>query len=215
MADRPEGDLPQGEIVSIRQGLGRCHHDRLPGVDPQRVEVFHVADADAVVGMVTDDLVLHLLPARQILLDEHLGRGREGLRGHAAELRLVPGDSRSTAAEREAGAHHHRIPDPASDPQRRDRVARRPAARNLEADRTQVAREEGAVFRPLDGRDRAPKHPDAVPPQDALAVQSQAAVERRLTAERQQDAVRTPLGDHPRDEPRLDGEQEDPIRESG
>ena len=35
------------------------------GVDAEGVEVFHVADGDAVVGAVPDDLVFQLLPARR------------------------------------------------------------------------------------------------------------------------------------------------------
>ena len=56
----------------VRQGLGRCYYDTVAGMDPYRVEVFHIADGDAVVIAVTHDLVLDFLPASHTALDEHL-----------------------------------------------------------------------------------------------------------------------------------------------
>ena len=47
-----------------------------------------------------------------------------------------------------------------------------------------------AVFRPLNGVDRSTQYLDAVLLEHAAATQSDAAVEARLTAECQQDAVR-------------------------
>ena len=41
-------------------------------MDSHRVEVLHVADGDAGVAEVAHDLVLDLLPAREVLLDQHL-----------------------------------------------------------------------------------------------------------------------------------------------
>ncbi|MCK7481323.1 MAG: hypothetical protein M0C28_32155 [Candidatus Moduliflexus flocculans] len=46
---------------------------------PMRVEVFHVADGDAVVVLVADDFVFDLFPAVEVFLDQDLGGGGEGL----------------------------------------------------------------------------------------------------------------------------------------
>ena len=60
-------------VFRIGQRLGRCNHDALPGVDTQGVEVFHVANRDAVIEPVADHLILHLFPALQRFLDKDLG----------------------------------------------------------------------------------------------------------------------------------------------
>ena len=75
--------------------------------------------------------------------------------------------------------------------------------------------EAGPVLGALDGGDRASEDPDAVASQDPPPVKGEAAVEGRLPAEGQQDAIRTPLRDDPGDEPRLDRQQEDPVRQAG
>ena len=56
----------------VVERLGGRHDDGLAGVDAHRVEVLHGADGDAVVLGVPDDLDLDLLPAGQVLLDQHL-----------------------------------------------------------------------------------------------------------------------------------------------
>jgi hypothetical protein len=55
-------------------------------VNTEGVEVLHVANSDTVVGSVTDDFVLNLLPALERLLDQNLGGEREGARRQIAEL---------------------------------------------------------------------------------------------------------------------------------
>ena len=72
MAHDLDRDLAEHVVLAVRQCLARRDDDALAGVDPHRIEVLHVADGDAVVEAVADDLVLDLLPAFQILLDQHL-----------------------------------------------------------------------------------------------------------------------------------------------
>jgi hypothetical protein len=55
-------------------------------VDAHRVEVLHVADGDAVVARVAHDLVLDLLPAREVLLHEDLRVYSEGFSERFVEL---------------------------------------------------------------------------------------------------------------------------------
>ena len=79
-------ELTQKMVVVIREGLRGSHHDALAGVYAQRVEVLHVADGDAVVEAVAHHLVLHLFPAFERLLHQHLRREREGLLGESHKL---------------------------------------------------------------------------------------------------------------------------------
>mmetsp|Transcript_8149 Transcript_8149/g.18901 ORF Transcript_8149/g.18901 Transcript_8149/m.18901 type:complete len:259 (-) Transcript_8149:1998-2774(-) len=64
-------------VVVVVQRLRGRHHDRLARVDPEGVEVLHVADSDAVAKRVAHNLVLDLLPPAQRLLNQHLWGLRE------------------------------------------------------------------------------------------------------------------------------------------
>lgn len=44
-----------------------------PCAGPHRIEIFHVADRQRLVGAVADDFVFELFPAEQELLDQDLG----------------------------------------------------------------------------------------------------------------------------------------------
>ena len=79
MADGLDRDLAQAVVLGVGQGLRWGDDDALPGVDPHRVEILHVADRDAVVHGVADDFVFDFLPALEIFLDEDLGGVSEGL----------------------------------------------------------------------------------------------------------------------------------------
>ena len=70
--DNVDGESAEELVLLVVQGLSRRDDDRLAGVNAHRVEVLHVADGDAVVLLIADDLVLDLLPAAQIFLDKDL-----------------------------------------------------------------------------------------------------------------------------------------------
>ena len=103
-----------------RQRLRRRDDDRLAGVDPQRIEVLHVADGDAVVARVAHDFVLDLLPAAQALLDQHL-RHAAGEGAPQRARRARPRSRRCRCPCRRARSR--RAASPAS--RSRDRRARR------------------------------------------------------------------------------------------
>merc|ERR1711871_1872279 len=87
------------EVLAVRQRLGRSDEDRIAGVHAQRVEVLHITNRDAIISNVADDLVLDLLPAPQVLVDEDLVRRRgaplEGPHGEVPQLRIIFRKSRS------------------------------------------------------------------------------------------------------------------------
>ncbi len=115
-AERPddvEGRCAQALVNGIRQRLDGGHDDRIAGVDTQRIDVLHGADRDARVRRVSHDLVLDLLPARQVALDHDLPDGAQAkARAHALVERLTAGhDATAGPAQREGGAHDGRQPD--------------------------------------------------------------------------------------------------------
>src|SRR5688572_12573768 len=75
-------------------------------MDAHGVDVLYGADDDDVVGEVTHDLQLELLPACDALLDEGrvYGAGVESVDDGAAEFGVVAGRGTSLAAQGEAGA---------------------------------------------------------------------------------------------------------------
>mmetsp|Transcript_59704 Transcript_59704/g.176908 ORF Transcript_59704/g.176908 Transcript_59704/m.176908 type:complete len:576 (+) Transcript_59704:1946-3673(+) len=102
-----DGRLSEHEIFPIRESLGGRHHDGISRVDTQRVEILHVAHRDAIVGGITDYLVLQFLPSPQILIDENLTGGSKRLGGQFAEFLLVVGESRSQSSKGKGGTYQH------------------------------------------------------------------------------------------------------------
>ena len=99
MAHGADRDLPQGVILAIGQRLARRDDDAFPRMDAHRVEVFHVADRDAVVEPVSHDLVLDFLPADEGLLDQYLRTVRERLGDPLAELPVIGAKAGTEAAQ--------------------------------------------------------------------------------------------------------------------
>ena len=69
MSDHLDRNLAKQVIFLIRQGLTRRHDDTLARVDAHRIEIFHIADGDAVVVVVANDFIFDFFPAGQIFLN--------------------------------------------------------------------------------------------------------------------------------------------------
>ena len=191
----------------IGKRLRRGDHDALAGMDAERVEILHVADRYAVVGTVPDNLVFDFLPAAQRLLDEHLRGERERLAGNFLELLLVIAESGPETAQRVGGADDYRISDLARSRLGLIEVAGRVRAYCLDPDLVQPLDKELPVLGVYDGLDRRSEHLHPVFFQHSRLVQLDAAVERSLTSEREQYALRTLLFNDFGDEFRSDGEE--------
>ena len=59
-------------VFLIPQRLGGRHHDAVPGMHPYGVDIFHVADGDAVACAIAHHLILDFLPARNTALHKNL-----------------------------------------------------------------------------------------------------------------------------------------------
>ena len=58
-----QGGASEHLVFLVAQGLGRGDNDTVAGMHAYRIDVFHVADSDAVSGAVTHYLVFDFLPA--------------------------------------------------------------------------------------------------------------------------------------------------------
>ena len=176
-------------------------------MDAHRINVFHIADSDAIVRAVAHHLVLDLFPADERLLDENLPNGACGdsALDDAQEFGFRVGDAAAGAAERIGGADDERQPDVVHDAARvLDRLHDSGRRRGF-ADFDEQVAEQLAVFGAADGIERRAEQPDAVAVENAGVGELDGEIQSRLPAERGQNAVR-PL---PRDNAlqRLDSER--------
>ena len=105
-----ERRLAQLLVRGVGQRLLRRDRPRVAGVHAHRVEVLDRADDDGVARTVDHHLELVLLPAGEVLLDEHLpdrARG-EPAGDRVGELGLRQRDPAAGAAECERGPHDRR-----------------------------------------------------------------------------------------------------------
>ena len=72
MTDDLDGRRPEHVVFLVAECLTWRDNDTVTSVYTKRIEVLHVADCDAVVAGVTDDLILGLLPALERLLNQDL-----------------------------------------------------------------------------------------------------------------------------------------------
>ena len=72
VSDSADGDFAKAMILLVRKRLRRCHNHGFARVYAHRVEIFHVADGDAVIRFVAHNLVFHLFPPREIFFNEDL-----------------------------------------------------------------------------------------------------------------------------------------------
>ena len=88
-------------IFLVRKRLAGSNHDAVACMDAHRVDVFHVADCDAVVGRVPHHLVLDLLPSNEGFFHQYLvdGAGCQAAFYEGGEIFSVVGDSAACASE--------------------------------------------------------------------------------------------------------------------
>ena len=198
-----DGQRTQLVVVGVAQRLTGCHDDALTRMDAQRVEVLHVTHGDAVVIAVTHNLVLYLLPALERLLHEHLWREREGFFCQTVQLFLIVAEARTQSAQRIGGTQDDGIAQVGSCLTCCVDVVAGMTLDGLHVYLVQFLHEQLTVFRIHDGLHGSTQHLDAVLLQHAALVELHATVQRRLSAERQEDAVGTFLLNDPFHEVRL------------
>ena len=183
-------------VFRIGKRLRRGHNDALAGMDAQRVEVFHIADRDAVVVAVAHDLVFDLFPAFQRLFDQNLRRVRKRFVRQRVQFLVVVAETRSEAAERIGRADNHRITQLVRHPFGFGNGCYRFAFDRPDVDFVEFFDEFLAVFGVDDRLHGSAQHAYAVFFQYAALVELDAAVQRRLAAEGEQDALRPLLFDN-------------------
>ena len=113
LADDVQGGSTQHLIFFIAKGLGRCYDDTVSGVHADRVDVFHVADGDAVAGTIPHDFVLDLFPAGDAAFYQNLSYSgqTQTIFEDFYEFFVVMGDSAAASAEGVCRTQYYRVSD--------------------------------------------------------------------------------------------------------
>ncbi len=191
-----DAQLAQLVVFAVGERLRRSHHDALAGMDAQWVEVLHVADGDAVVETVAHHLVFHLFPALEALLHEYLRREGESLGGEGAELVGVVAEAGAETSERVGRAQDHGVSQTFGGGKGFLCVGAGLAVDGLHVDLVKLAHEDLPVLRVDDRLHGRAEHTYAVFLEHPRFIQLHPAVEGRLAAEGQHDAVRMLPLDH-------------------
>ena len=152
-------------------------------MDPERVEILHVTDRDAVVVAVANHLIFNLFPAFERLLDENLRGEGEGLLADFLELLLSVAESGSQAAKGVGSPDDQRETEIFRRGFRFLDIRGRVRFDRLDTDLVEFLYEEVAVLGVHDRLHRSTKHIDSVFLQRAFLVQLDTAIQRRLAAE--------------------------------
>ena len=166
------------------------NHDRLTGMDAQRVEVFHACHSETVVVGIADYLELYFLPAFQGFFHQYLFGESERAFGQLDECFLVRTDTAAQAAQSVCRAHHYRVADFAGSLQGVFHAFHSVALRSFHGYFIQLLHKEVTVFRVHDSLYRSTQHTYAIFLQSSVQVKLRTAVQCSLSAESQQDAVR-------------------------
>ena len=174
----------------VGKRAGRSNHDRLTGMDAQRVEVFHTCYGEAVVVGVADYLEFDFFPTFQGFFHQDLLGERERTFSQFDKRFLVRTDTAAQTTQSISRAYHYRISDFAGSFQGIFHAFHSVALRSFHRNFIQLLHKEVAVFRVHDSLYRSTQHTHAVFLQSTVQVKFRTAVQRSLSAESQQNAVR-------------------------
>ncbi len=200
--DRPQRGLPEHLVLVVRERLAGGDDDVVARVHAHAEHVLHVAHGERIAPSVPDDLVLELLPGSDVPLEEDLSHGARAqpARDHLAQLGPGVGDSAALASEGVGDPHHHREAELLRRLPGRLEGVDGPARQRRDPGLRHDADELLAVLGRLDRPEGGSKDPRARGPEGPLRGQLDAAVERRLPPERDEDPVGPLLGEDRGDE---------------
>ncbi|CDB81702.1 uncharacterized protein BN507_01766 [Bacteroides clarus CAG:160] len=158
-------------------------------MDAQRVEVLHIADRYAVVETVAYHLILHFFPAAQGFLHQYLRREGESLFHQHIQFFLIVAEARPQSAQRIGCTHYHRITQFRSGATGIFGILHSLALNGFYIDFIQLPDEYLTVFRIYDSLHGSTEHLYTVLLKNPLLVKLHAAVQRRLSAKSEHNAV--------------------------
>ncbi len=191
MAYYPYGKFTQIVIVLVGQRLRRSHNNALSSVNAKRIEVLHIAHGYAVVESVAHDFILDLFPSLERFFHKHLRRERQGLFCQSHQLFLIVAKTGSETAESIGRTNNHRIAKLGGSS---DSVRHRChgfTLDSLDPYLIQFFHKQFTVFGVHNSLDGGAEHFHSVFFKDPVLIEVYAAVQSRLSAESEQNAVWT------------------------
>ena len=97
-------------VFFVAEGQRRRHNNRIAGMYPHGVDVFHRADGNDIARRVAHGFKFNLFPPRHTALDKHLPNGRslQPALCNAPQLCFVGRNAAAAAAQRKGRPHNHR-----------------------------------------------------------------------------------------------------------
>ena len=199
LPDHRKRRIPHDLILPIRQGLNRCHRDRIPRMHPHRIQILNRTDHHTIVRTVPHHLHLEFLPTQQALINQHFAHRRQiqPPRHNRLKFLTVVRNPTTSPTQRKPGPDDQRKrPDVISHAPRLLHRVRNPALRHVEADLDHRLLELHPVLTLLNRVRLRPDHPHAMLRQHTRVPQRHRRVQRRLPAQRRQQRIRLlPLDD--------------------
>ena len=160
-------------------------------MNAQRVEVFHACHREAVVVGIADYLEFNFLPTLQRLFYQNLLGESERAFGQFNEGFLVRTNTASQSTQSISRAHHHGVANLAGCLQCVLHALHSVALRSLHRNLVQLLHKEVTVFGVHNRLNGSTQHTHAIFLKNSVLVEFRTAVQRRLSAECQQNAVGT------------------------
>lgn len=212
MSDNPDGSCTEHVVVLVGKRLRRSNDDGVTGVNTKRVEVLHVANSDAVVLAITNNLVLDLLPALHTALNKNLRASGEGLVAEVDVLVHVLGETTAETSKCIGGTNDDGETDLLDGTHGLVEVVGRLGLGTRGTNRVHAPGEELAVLRGNDGVDGSTEDLDAKLLELVLELDTDR--ECGLSTEGAVDGVGTLLLDNLADELGVDGQEVDLVGET-
>ena len=191
-ADDGQRSRTQHLVLQIVQGLARSDDDGVARMDTDGVDVFHVADDDAVIRFIAHNFVFDFFPAGHRAFDEDLVDRAEfdAARGDHEQFVFVMSDTAACTAEGKGRTDDDRVADLIGEFDSRRDIFKDIAFRYRLVDVLHGFLEEFAVFRFFNSRQVRTQELDVIFFQDAGIGQLDSHVQADLAAEGSQQAIR-------------------------
>src|SRR5579875_532135 len=172
-------------VLVVCKRLGRCHHSVVTRVHTHTQYVLHVAHRDGVPSAIPHYLELYLLPVTNIALNEHLAHDAVGKTSthNGFQLIRVPSNTTTPSPQRERSPNDHGVAYLLRHAEGLLEGVGLTALKHIYSGVYHGLLEHRPVRRPFDGLHTCTQHPHTVLFEDALLLQYEPTVERRLPTE--------------------------------
>ena len=199
-ADGPDDvDADVADVLILAIGEGECgsDRDRITRVHADRVDVLDRTHDDRIVGGVAHELEFVFLPSEDRLFEQHLARGAlmEPIPHHSDQLVTGVRETTAETAHGERRSDDQGVTEILGEIDRLGNIVRNVAACDIGAAIEHQLLEDLAIFALVDRVEVRADQFDAVFLEDAVFVELDGGVQRRLPTQRREYRIRTLLGD--------------------